>query len=256
VKRARVALVAAGLLVVACALRSGPGFAQVAGSPFYLVPSPTTECLGVANCVANSGPWVMVPANSEATYLFGCPKRRSFTVGGTDARGSSPQVRVWFDGALGAPIGSPPAARAQGAVLLFHAETNNGEAGSFQPIVGCVSLVTASKIATVSLLRAARLPGTPTSSPLDLRAQQFVLAPTSRDVGTESCGKGEKLVGSWSAVAFNTTQPPDPSYAHAVSVSTSMAGNKVHARFRIMLPTLLTPLAPETIVQIGAMCER
>ena len=41
----------------------------------------------------------------EATFLFGCPERRAFMVGGTDARASSGEVRVRFDGRLGAPNG-------------------------------------------------------------------------------------------------------------------------------------------------------
>ena len=126
---------------IACGRQPGSDRRQ----PFYLVPSPTKECRNVSNCVAVSGPWVVVPAKGEATFLFGCPVRRGFVVGGTDARASSSNVQVWFDGQLGAPIGFPPSAVKDGAVLLFHAVTDNARPGSFQPILGCVSLTPSNK---------------------------------------------------------------------------------------------------------------
>lgn len=236
------------------AVVAGSAMATTSGSPFYLVPSPTQECKNVRNCVAVTGPWVVVPAHGEATFLFGCPLRRGYIVGGTDARASSPSVRVWFEGQLGAPIGFPPSSVKDGAVLLFHAVSNNSRLGSFQPILGCVSLTQASKIATVSLVRAAALPGTSTSPPLDLRAKEVVIAPLVRRQTAERCGKGETAVGSWNALAFETTTPPDPSYEGAVTTTTVVSKGGVRASFEIM-GILLTPLAPVSLLQIGAMCE-
>jgi hypothetical protein len=247
-------IVATILLTLTDAILAGGSLATTSAPPFYLVPSPTKECRNVSNCVAVSGPWVVVPAKGEATFLFGCPVRRGFVVGGTDARASSSNVQVWFDGQLGAPIGFPPSAVRAGAVLLFHAVTDNARPGSFQPILGCVSLTPSNKVATVSLRRAGALPGTAPGSPLDLRAKEVVLSRLTSRPTTESCPRGEKLVGSWNALVFDTTAPPAPPYTSAATVKTVVVGNEVHAVFHV-LGILLAPLAPLVSAQIGAMCE-
>jgi hypothetical protein len=247
-------ILAATLLTLAAAVFEGISLATTAGTPFYLVPSPTKECHNVSNCVAVSGPWVVVPAKGEATFLFGCPVRRGFIVGGTDARASSSNVRVWFDGQLGAPIGFPPSSVKEGGVLLFHAVTDNERPGSFQPILGCVSLTPSSKVATVSLRRAAVLPGTTPGAALDLRAKEVVLSRLTSQPTTESCPPREQLVGSWSALAFDTTAPPGPPYVGAATVKTVAVGDQVHAVFHV-LGILLVPLAPLVWAQVGAMCE-
>ncbi len=64
----------------------------------------TNECRGITACIPVAGPWVLVPAHGQATYLLTCPAGRS-VVGGLDAQASSPAVRVSFDGRLGAPVG-------------------------------------------------------------------------------------------------------------------------------------------------------
>jgi hypothetical protein len=247
-------IVTTSVLTLAAVTLAGSGLARTAGTPFYLVPAPTKECRNVSNCVAVSGPWVVVPAKGEATFLFGCPVRRGFIVGGTDARASSSDVRVWFDGQLGAPIGFPPSSIKEGGVLLFHAVTDNQRSGSFQPILGCVSLTPSSRVATVSLRRAAALPGTTPGAPVDLRAKLVVLSRLTSRATTESCPKGEKLVGSWNALAFDTTAPPAPPYTSAATVKTVAVGNEVRAAFHV-LGILLAPLAPLVWAQIGAMCE-
>jgi len=247
-------VVVSALVVVSAVTLVAGSSAGRAGTPFYLIPSPTTECRNVSNCVAVAGPWVVVPAHAEATFLFGCPMRRGFVVGGTDARASSTNVRVWFDGELGAPIGLPPSAITEGAVLLFHAVANNQKPGWFQPIVGCVSLVPASKVATVSFERAAALPGASPGAPLDLRAKEVVLSRLATRTTTESCPQKQTLVGSWDALAFDTSAPPDASYASAATINRRVAGREVHAVFRVT-NILLAPLSPLAWAQIGAMCE-
>jgi len=239
-----------GLLVLAASLTAGAP-ARPAGSPFYLVPSPTNECQKVKNCVGVTGPWVVVPAKSEATFLFGCQTRRGFVVGGTDARASSPRVRVWFDANLGAPIGFPPSNSKLGAVLLFHAVAGDGKQGWFQPTIGCVSLTDKSKRSTV-----AALPGTPPGPAVDLRAENVLLRPekgTSEQTKALRCPKGEKPVGSWSALSFNTTAPPDSAFAGAATARTVISGDRVIGSFH--MNRLFGPLAPQAFIQIGAMCE-
>jgi hypothetical protein len=230
------------------------GTASAAQGPFYLVPSPTKECQGVANCEAAVGPWVAVPASGEATFLFGCPLRFGFLVGGTDARASSAHIRVWFDGQLGASGGFPASDSADGAVLLFHGESDDARSGAFQPILGCVSLKNTSKLATVSLQLTAATPGTPPGPPLDLRANTVVLGAGSLTRTTVRCPGRETLIGSWSAYAINTSGPPSAAYLKAVMITTVIRGGRVHGSFQIGTP-LLTPLAPLAWAQVGAMCE-
>jgi hypothetical protein len=239
------------MLVLATVVVSG----GLASSPFYLLPAATKECQNVSHCKAVAGPWVAIPANAEATFLFACPERRSFVVGGTDARASSTNVRVWFDGALGAPIGEPKISAKNGAVLLFHAATSDGKPGSFEPILGCVSLTDLSKRSTVSARVATSVPGTSPSPPVDLRASQVelglsagLLIPTTK----VTCAKSEDLVGSWSAVAFGTASPPDPAYAKAITITTKLQGRTVHAAFS--LSRQFGVLAPEAYAQVGAIC--
>ncbi len=242
-----------GSLVLAGALATG-GSARPSGGPFYLVPAPTNECHAVKNCVGVVSNWVLLPAHSQASFLVGCPMRNGFIIGGTDSRASSPDVRVWFDGALGAPIGFPPSSVKEGAVLLFHASADSGRQAWFQPTIGCVSLTSKTKRSTVSAVTA--VPGAPAESALDLHAENIFLKP-ERGVGvgtkTLRCPRGERPVGSWSAVDLSTAGPPAPVYAHAATVNTVLAGNRVHARFH--LNREFGPLAPRISVQIGVMCR-
>jgi hypothetical protein len=249
----RLLVVGASLLAVIAAAFAP---SSPASTPFYLLPPATKECDNVSHCRGVSGPWVAVPANGEATFLFGCPMRRSFVVGGTDARASSTNIRVWWDGQLGAPIGEPRISAKDGAVLLFHAETNNHKPGSFQPILGCVSLTDLSKRSTVSARLAASVPGTAPGAPVDLRSSQVELGLATglaKPTYELSCPKSEKLVGSWNAVVFGTATPPDPAFAKAVTIKTTLEGETVHAAFS--LNRLFGILAPQTWAQIGAMCE-
>jgi hypothetical protein len=230
--------------------------AASAGNPFYLVPSATKECEKVSHCRSVAGPWVSVPATGEATFLFGCPERRGFMVGGTDARASSSEVRVWFDGRLGAPIGVPKANATQEPVVLFHAAANNGRIGSFQPLVGCVSLAQSSRRATESARVATALPGKSPSAPVDLRSEMVALnlaTGLARNTTTVGCPGGERPVASWSALALNTNTPPSPRYERAITIRTKIVGKRVVATFRTA--RLFGYLAPQAWAQVGAMCE-
>jgi hypothetical protein len=222
-----------------------------AANPFYVVPTGTTECKRVKNCVGVVGPWVEVPAHREATFLFACSSRREFVVGGTDARASSSKVRVWFDGRLGAPIGSTPPGGGAGAFLLFHASASDGRHGWFQPILGCVSLTQKTKRSTVSVV-----PGARPAGPLDLRAVNVDLrldGPLAKPTTRLRCPKRETLVGHWSAFAVGSPNPPGRSLAGAVSIATTTAGNAVGARFRAN--RVFGHLVPLATAQVGAMCE-
>lgn len=243
-------LVATSLLVVCAAALAAAARADQTPGPFYLVPTTTKECDGIKNCTGYPGPWVYVPASGQATYLLACPSKRLFIVGGTDARASSGQIRVSFEGKLGAPLGGVPVTKG-GAVLLFHASSNNGREGWFQPILGCVSLTQKSKRSTLS----ARAPVQPAAPPV-YRTEQFGLK-LNRGLNTNSttvsCARGERLVASWHAFAAETVAPPDLAYPHAVTIRTTVSGRAVHATFGKQ--RLFGPLSPRSWAQIGAICE-
>jgi len=250
--RLRRILVAPSVLVLAAATLAANGLASTSGTPFYLIPSPTRECNNVPDCLAVTGPWVVVPANGEATFLLQCPSPKGFLVGGTDARSSSSAVRVWFDGQLGSPISAPSTQSGTGAALLFHAATNNDEPGSFQPILGCISL----KQLTPRSLFAA--PGATPSAPPELRSTHVVLepgvvyGPRTRGTSVHCLGK-QKPVGSWTALAFFPPGPPDLSHISGVRIRTVVTGNTVRALISSPLSLFNGGAFPE--VQIGAICE-
>src|SRR5262249_21188134 len=128
------------LAVLAMSVVAGGSLANLSGSPFPIAPSRTHECHNLAYCFGIAGLWVVVPAHAEATSVLGGPPRSAakgaFLLGGTDALASSRSVRVWYDGKLGAPIGT----QTPGSGLLFRAVTSDGRQGSFRPILGCISL--------------------------------------------------------------------------------------------------------------------
>jgi hypothetical protein len=235
----------------AVAVLAGTGLAKTSGGPFPIAPSRTQECHNLAYCFGVAGLWVVIPAHGQATYLFACPQRSEikgqFLLGGTDALASSPTVRVWYEGKLGAPIG----AQSPGAGLLFHAVTLNAKQESFRPILGCISLSQAVKRSTVSARAATATPTAPHSAPpAHPRATNLILAPGNVQPAAVNCLPSETLAGSWSAVAYGTSGPPKLPPANAVKIVTRELGRTVQATIRAAssVPYLVH-------VQIGALCE-
>jgi hypothetical protein len=246
------AAVAAGVLALAALLAGGSSAHRAAG-PFYTVPTTGKECGNIKHCVGYTGPWVVVPATGEATFLWQCPQRRAYVMVGTDARASSNKIQISFSGQLGTPIGQAP--NPEGAVLLFHAISLDGKQGAFEPVVGCVPLAELTKRSTLGI------PGTAPSPPLDLRSR---LIPVVRGLkpGTPQetralgvlpvrCLAREKLVGTWQALVFGTTSPPTPRDVRNVVATRTVTGNEVKVVIRQYDTRIVTPLAQ---VQIGAMC--
>ena len=199
-----------------------------------IVPGPkqTRQCDGLAFCYGVDGPWVVVPSHGQASYLFGCPARSKekgpLLLGGTDARVSSSHVHVWYEGKLGAPIGKQTTGSSS-AGLLFHATTDNGKQGSFQPVVGCISLRQASKRSTLSARASAPPPVGKgrLSTPLPtFRSTSLLLEPGWTRTLTVSCHRGESLVGGWSALAFGTAGPPIAYREGTVTLQNGKAGRR------------------------------
>jgi hypothetical protein len=237
---------AVGLALTIAVLPAGGS----AANPFYLLPSPTKECQNVPNCVGVTGPWVVVPAQGEASFLLRCSMRSGYLVAGTDARLSSGSIHVWFDGQLGTPIASPSSNEPQGAGLLFHAASNNGRAGSFEPILGCVALTAANKRSTLSAKQA---PGTAPRI-LDLHSRLVVIRGDPGVVQTTSTGclKNEQLLETWKGIAF-FNGPPDLSHVSSITVRTAVTGKRVSAAIRS--GNWEIPLGHFVEVQVGAVCE-
>jgi hypothetical protein len=259
-RRALRLLVVAGSLaaLVAAALASG-SLAKQAASPFYAVAPPKSrQCKNVKGCLLVVGPWVAVPANGETTFLLTCPKRHG-SVGGSDSQVTSKHVHVWFDAQISSPIIQ---GTTTGPFLLFHAVTDNGKPGAFEPLLGCIAPQYPSSIrSTVSARVATDLPGTTSGVPLDPRATLVVLYAGAKQKATTSCTGRERLVGSWSALAFVTSErnsivallTPPPSLAHDgdVTTKTALAGGEVVGTIQTDKSLPFRPLAE---VQIGAIC--
>ena len=240
----------AALAALAAAIVAG---SATAATPIYIPPSPTKVCAGLPFCFGITGPWVVVPAKGEATFLLDCPvraaSRSAFLIGGADSLASSKTIRVWYDGNLATPIGSPTST-VNG--LLFHAIANDGRAGTFQPILGCIDLRQASKRSTVSARLATAPPSAPHAAPSPTpRSKLLVLEPGWSRTLTVSCLRRETLVGTWNAYAFGTETPPVLPPPGAVRIRTAESRRNVTASIRTAasIPHLVE-------VQVGALCER
>jgi len=240
-------------LAIACSVSDS---AKAGHSPLYVAPPAnsvqTSECANLNYCFGVRGPWVVVPAQGEATFLLGCPERAAaagaFLLGGADSRASSPKIRVWYDGGLGAPLGHQ-STQSSLAGLLFHATSDDGTQGSFQPVVGCISLKEASKRSTLSVRQASAGPAHVAPTPV-YRSANVILEPGWDRTISKSCLAREKLVSGWSAVAYGTSAPPKLPPASAVTVGTRSAGRTVvaHIRTSVSVPYLIR-------IQVGAVCE-
>jgi hypothetical protein len=220
-----------GAVVVAAALAAAT--APVGGA--------TGECRGIMACIRVPGPWVVVPPRGTADYLLTCPGGRSI-VGGLDAQATSRDVRVSFDGRLGAPV-QPGVTTTRYA--LFHGVSTIRRVQAFQPLIGCIPTQGGGGRSTVS----ARV--TPIGPALELRSRIVVIGPGEARFAKVSCQGDEKLVGSWQAIAFRTKQPPKLADAARVSASRVVVGKKV-----VVTAAASDGLSIDVhaIVQVGAEC--
>jgi hypothetical protein len=224
----RVALAAVVLVLAGAAVLAPPGGA-------------TNECHGIQACIRVVGPWVVVPARGQATYLLTCPGGRS-VVGGLDAQVTSRDVRVSFDGRLSAPV-QPGSTTTRYA--LFHAVSLSGRVQAFQPLLGCVPLQGGGGRSTVSAYVS------PPGPSLEYRSRISVVSPGSVGFAKVSCRTSERLVGSWHALAFRTKNPPALANAGRVHTSTVVVGKKV-----VVTASASDGLSIDAhaIVQAGAEC--
>jgi hypothetical protein len=225
--------VRAALLAVVASLAVAAAFAPVG--------SATNECHGIPSCIRVPGPWVIVPARGTAEYLLTCPAGRS-VVGGLDAQATSRDVRVSFDGRLGAPV-QPGQTTTRYA--FFRAVSVSGKKQAFQPLLGCIPTQGGGGRSTVS----ARV--VPVGRPLEYRSRIVVVGPGDVKFGRVACQKTETLVGAWHAVAFRTKQPPNLANVGLVRAHRAIVGKKV-----VVTASSTDALSPDAhaIVQVGAEC--
>ncbi len=201
----------------------------------------TNECHGIQQCIRVPGPWVVVPAHGAATYLLTCPRGRS-VVGGLDAQATSRDVRVSFEGRLGAPV-QPGQTTTRYA--LFTAVSVSGTTQAFQPLLGCIPTQGGGGRSTVS----ARV--TPAGQPLEFHARIVVIGPGDVKFARVACLPKEKLVGAWHAIAFRTKQPPNLAHVGLVHAQHAIVGQRV-----VVTASSTDALSPDAhaIVQVGARC--
>ena len=201
----------------------------------------TNECHGIQQCIRVPGPWVVVPAHGEATYVLTCPNGRS-VVGGLDAQVTSRDVRVSFDARLGAPV-QPGVSTTRYA--LFHAVSLDGRPQLFQPLLGCIPTQGGGGRSTVS----ARV--SPPGPSLEDRSRIVLIGPGTVKFARVGCNASEQLAGAWHAVAFRTKQPPKAFNWNQVSASHVVVGKKV-----VVTASSTDGLSIDVhaLVQVGAVC--
>ncbi len=225
--RRRIFVAAAAVAALALAALAGPSLAA-------------NECNGIPRCIPVEGPWVSVPASGEVLFALACPQRKGI-VAGTDGQASSLDVRVSFDGILGAPVAF---GRTTNTVAMFRAVSAGHKGGSFKPFIGCIPAPSA-----VRNTIAAKV--TPAGPPLELRFASVAVRPGFQRTVTLACPRGESLVDSWSSTAFDSQAPPPPALASAIRVQAREVGGKVQLALSV---SEALPPNVHAQVQIGVRC--
>jgi hypothetical protein len=220
-------------LPLVAALAAAAAFTSSAGA--------TSECHGIPQCIPVPGPWVVVPARGTASYLLTCPGGRS-VVGGTDAQVTSRAVHVGFDARLGAPV-QPGVSTTRYA--FFRAWSTSSRAQMFQPRLGCIPVQGGGGRSTVS----ARV--SPPGPSLEYRARVVVIGPGLVKFGRARCLGSEQIVGSWTAVAFRTKNPPPLGDAALVRATRVVVGKEVVVT---AAATDRLSIDAHAVAQVGAEC--
>lgn len=207
------------------------------------------ECRGILVCISVPGPWVVVPARGEATYLLECPRRRG-VVGGVDALATSRDVRVGFDARIGSPV-SPGTTTGRDA--YFRGVSARHRRGAFQPYLGCIPAGGGGGRATTSARVAARLQlaAIPPGPPFERRATTVKLGGATVKTVVQGCAKGERLVGSWHALAFRTKTAPNLIWTDYVRIERTIRAGHVVAQ---IVSSEGIPTVMQAEVQVGAVC--
>jgi hypothetical protein len=199
-------------------------------------------------CVRVAGPWVVVPSGvkvprTPVSFQLSCPK--GYLVGGLDAELTDRAIDVEFGGKLGSPVG--PGVTTTRAAVFRAAYTGPSPRGpSFRPHLGCVPS-SGGGSGPVPYRRPAAV--FPPVTPTVLRVRNVRLRP-GLVRASAACGKSERLISGWHAIAFYSAAPPNQALIQTVSASRTVRGSRVEVRAR-------SGIALESvrgIVQVGAVC--
>ena len=109
------------------------------------------ECRGLMVCIPVAGPWVVIPAPSqaarypEASWRLRCP--RGSIVGGVDARLSRRTIDVTFTGLPGSPVN--PGITTTNEVVFRGIYTGKARRPTtFRPFIGCIPTTGGGRIPT------------------------------------------------------------------------------------------------------------
>jgi hypothetical protein len=229
------------LLVVpvaaAALLASGAGAARA-----------TNECRGLQTCVRIAGPWVVVPTALRAQrprveFQLSCP--RGYVVGGLDAELSDRAIDVRFYGKLGSPV-NPGITTSRAAVFVASYTGSFGRAATFRPHIGCIPASGGAGGPVPFRVPGAAPPGQVTVR----RVRTVTLRPGRTQTAARACAGGERLVGAWHAVGFETKAAPSASVIGTVRARRSTSASRV-----VVVARNSSALAGvRAVLQVGAIC--
>jgi hypothetical protein len=176
-----------------------------------------------------AGPWVVVPVAPsvpppQVQYQLTCP--RGFVVGGVDAELTDGAIDVSIVGASGSPV-SPGITTSRVVVFVATYTTAPGlGAPTFRPHAGCVP-ATGGGQRTPTAYHVVP-PGQPT-----VRRVRTIRVAGHAAVSV-ACQEDERLVAAYTARAFFTPHPPNPSLVASLTADQRLRGKRVvvdvHAR--------------------------
>jgi hypothetical protein len=209
----------------------------------------SSECRGLPICVRVVGPWVVVPSGLTAPrarvdFQLSCP--RGYLVGGLDTELTDRAIDVEFAGKIGSPV-NPGVTTSRAAVFRATYTGSSPRGPSFRPHLGCVPS-SGGGSGPVPYRRPAAAVFPPGQSTV-LRVRNVRLR-AGLVRGIAACGKSERLISSWHAVAFYSATPPSVSLIQSVSAVRAIHGGRVEVRARSG-PLVQTVRG---IVQVGAVC--
>ena len=201
-------------------------------------------------CVPVAGPWVLVPTASavprqRVEYQMTCP--RGYIVGGLDAELSDRAIDVHFYGKLGSPV-NPGITTSRAAVFVATFAGGAGRATTFKPHLGCVPASGGGGGPVPFRLPSAA--AVPPGQPPVRRLRTVRLRAGATQRAAQGCGAGERLVGAWHAVGFQTRTAPTAVQIGGVHATHTVRAGRVAAVVR----TSPAVAGVRAIVQVGAVC--
>jgi hypothetical protein len=213
----------------------------------------TNECRGLQVCVRVAGPWVVVPPAPRAQrprveFQLSCPRR--FVVGGLDAELSDRAIDVRFYGKLGSPV-NPGITTTRAAVFVASYAGTGGRAVTFRPHIGCIPASGGGGgPVPYRIAETAAAAPFPPGEPTTRRVRTVRPRAGATQTAALGCAAGERLVGGWHAVGFETTSAPSAGLVSAIAATRVVRANRVTVSIR----SSLALRGVRAVVQVGAVC--